>query len=268
MNRNLYTKELKRNRKNLLIWSGIVVGFTFMIVSLFPYMQGMGAELGTLMESMPEEMSKAFGMEADSWSNIMGFYKTYYGVYIIVLMAIYTGSTGAQILSKEERERTAEFLLTQPISRSEIVWSKIASLYTLSGFIFLAQIIVAALGMAVFSDKAIDWSDFLIVHIHGLFLVIFFTAIGVLISMFGTPKKNFMGPVVGVVFGCYILNALSMATSSVDWLGYLTPFHYMRFDVTAADFGFEWLSAIILTGISFGILWFCNRIYAGKDVNA
>ena len=53
MNKNLYSKELKRNRKNLWIWSGIAIAFTFMIVSLYPSMQNAGKAMA---ESMPEEM--------------------------------------------------------------------------------------------------------------------------------------------------------------------------------------------------------------------
>ena len=160
MNFNLYKKELKRNRRNLLIWTGIVIGFTLMVLAIFPHMAEMGEGLVDLMDKIPPEIAKAMGLDADTWSSILGFYSTYYGVYIIVLVSIFTTSTATVILSKEERDRTAEFLLTRPISRKEIYISKIASLLTLSLIIFAIQTIVATVCIHIFKQGEIDWSIF------------------------------------------------------------------------------------------------------------
>ncbi|NDH78416.1 MAG: multidrug ABC transporter permease, partial [Flavobacteriia bacterium] len=112
MNTVLFTKELKRNRKNTLIWTSIVLAFTLMILSIYPSFSHMGEDMVKLMSSLPEEYAKAFGMDEATWSSIIGFYATYYGIYITLLMGIYTASTGATIIGKEERDGTAEFLLT------------------------------------------------------------------------------------------------------------------------------------------------------------
>jgi hypothetical protein len=73
MNKNLYLKELKRNRKNLAIWSTIVVGFTLMVTAIFPYMADMGDNITVLMNSIPEELGKALGMDEETWSSITWF---------------------------------------------------------------------------------------------------------------------------------------------------------------------------------------------------
>jgi ABC-2 type transport system permease protein len=125
INTNLYTKEIKRNRKNLAIWTAIVLGFTMMVLAIYPYMAEMGEGLNVIMEKIPPELGKALGMDADTWSSILGFYSTYYGVYIIVLLSIFTGSTAASILAKEERNQTSEFLMTRPISRTSNFLSKL-----------------------------------------------------------------------------------------------------------------------------------------------
>ncbi len=101
MNKNLFFKELKRNRKNFLIWTAIIIGFTLMVLAIFPSMQEMGKEMESLMSSLPPEIMKAMGMDANTWSNILGFYSTYFGIYIVVLMSIYTTSKATGIVSKE-----------------------------------------------------------------------------------------------------------------------------------------------------------------------
>ena len=266
MNKNLYTKELRRNQKNTLIWGSIVIGFTFMILSIYPFMAEMGQDLHLMLESMPEEISKAMGMDKDTWASILGFYSTYYGIYIIVLVGIYTTSTGATIVSKEERDGTSEFLLTRPMSRSTVFWSKMYSLFTLVVIVYILQSACAVVGMIMFSEGTMDWNVFTVMHVHGLFLILFFTCIGVLISMFVKPKKNFMGMVVGIVFGSYFLNALAMATDATKWLGYLSPFHYVDFSVNDPNYSINYLAGLCMTVIGFLMLYISFRVYKNKDM--
>ena len=139
---NLYLKELKRNRKTFWIWTAIVLGFTVMVLSIYPSMKGMGDDLTNMMSNIPDELRKAMGMDEQTWSSIIGFYSTYFGIYIVLLTGIYTMSTGATIVSKEEKDRTAEFLLTKPISRKSIFQTKMMSLLTLSIAIIILQTII------------------------------------------------------------------------------------------------------------------------------
>jgi ABC-2 type transport system permease protein len=76
MNTNLYTKALKRNRKNLITWSLIVVGFTLMILAIFPSMAEMGEDIAKMTDKLPEEITKAMGMDAQTWTSSIGFYST------------------------------------------------------------------------------------------------------------------------------------------------------------------------------------------------
>lgn len=267
INYNLYTKELKRNRKNLITWSLIVVGFTLMILAIFPSMEDMGEDISKMMDKLPAELGKALGVDADTWSSIIGFYSTYYGIYIILLVGIFTTSTGATIISKEEKEGTSEFLMTKPISRKTIFMTKMMSLFTLTLIIFLIQTTCAIIGFAAFGGGNVDWSAFSIMHIHGLVLIIFFTTTGVLLSMFFKPKKNFMGMVVGIIFGCYFIDAMSKAASSVEWLGYISPFHYLDFSSTNPDYSINYLGALALIALGLIILLFAYRSYSKKDIN-
>jgi len=267
MNANLFLKELQRSRKNLMIWSAIVVGLTVMVLAIFPSMAEMGESIGELMSSMPPELSKALGMDENTWSSILGFYSTYYGIYIVVLVSIYTTSTGATIISKEEKDRTSEFLLTRPISRLTIFKSKIASLITLSLIIYGVQTLFAIAGIAIFGNDSVNWNSFIIMHLNGLVLVLFFTAVGVLISMFVTPKKNFMGMVVGITFGSYFINAIAKSTDSTSWLGYFSPFHYMDFSINDPDYSFNFISAICMIVLSVTMLIYAYTFYKKKDID-
>jgi len=265
MNKNLYLKELKRNRKNLFIWSGIVIGFTLMVTAIFPYMADMGDSITVLMDSIPKELGKALGMDEETWSSILGFYSTYYSIYIILLVSIYTASTGATIISKEEKDGTSEFLLTKPISRQTIVLSKLMSLFTLTLIIYFIQVIVAAISINIFAVSEVDWSVFTQMHLSGLIIILFFTAAGVLISMFVTPKKNFMGIVVGMTFGTYFLNAIGKSAEAVEWISYISPFRYLEI-TKDPSVAFNYWGALVLLILAAGMLFFSNSAYAKKDI--
>ncbi len=265
MNLNLYFTEVKRNRKNLITWSLIAVGFTALVIAIFPTMGDMGKDLVALMDKMPAELSKAMGMDAETWTNILGFYSTYYGIYIILLVGIFCMSTGATIVSKEERDRTSEFLLTRPLSRKQIFKEKMMAMLTLTFMIFLIQTIIAIVLVAIFGSN-VRWSAFATMHVHGLVLILFFTCLGVLISFFFQPKKNFMGMVVGIIFGSYFLNAVSRAAESIEWMGYISPFRYMDFDPLNPEYSINWIGVVGLLLISSGLLYVAFRLFEKKDI--
>ena len=189
MNWNLFSKELKRNRNNLFIWIAIVMGLTLVVMAIFPYMGEMGDELISLMNNMPDGISKALGIDTHTWSNILGLYSMYYGIYILVLMAIYTASTGANILSKEERDGTAEFLLSKPISRRDIYFTKISVLLSLTFIIYLVQIFTAFIGVLSFGGESIKWDEFAVMHLHGL--VIIYMLWCIVVHVYFTQEKYY-----------------------------------------------------------------------------
>ena len=264
MNLALYTKELKRNRKNTWIWGAIVVGFTLMILSIYPSFSHMGDDMVKLMSALPEEYAKAFGMDEATWSSVIGFYSTYYGIYITLLMGIFTSSTGATIVGKEERDGTAEFLLTRPLSRASVGWTKMAVLATLFLIVYVVQTLVAIGGMLLFADE-VEWSTFAGMHIHGFFLVLFFTAVGVLLGAFLSVKVNFMGPVVGLIFGTYFLNAIAQA-SEIDWLAYFSPYHYLGLALSGGTLEVNYAGCAVFFVLSIGLVLVAQRRFESKDI--
>ena len=267
MNRNLYSKELRRNRKNLVIWSSIVIGLTILVMSIFPYMKNMGEEMATMMSKMPEGMSKAMGINEHTFNSILGMYNSYYGIYIIVLLSIYTSSTGATIISKEEKNKTAEFLLTKPISRKNIFGTKLLVLFTLTFIAFFVQTITAMIFVIAFEEH-VKWNIFITMHMHGLMLILFFTCVGLLLSMLIKPKKNFMGMTVGIVFGSYFLNTIAKAADTVNWIGYVSPFHYLDFAITDLNYSVNFASVGIMLFASFVMVIVSYKIYKKKDISA
>lgn len=268
MNSNLYSKEIKRNRKALIIWTLIVIALTALVLSIFPYMKTMGDDMAVMMSKLPEGMTKSMGINMDTFNTIVGMYNTYYGVYIVVLLSIYTSSTGATIFSKEQKNKTAEFLLTKPISRKTIFNTKLYALFTLTLSAFVIQTMTAVIFVIAFGGEQVLWSVFTTMHTHGLMLMLFFTCLGVFLSMVIHPKTNFMGICVGLVFGSYFLNAVAKASDDMNWIGYLSPFHYLDFSVSDTDYSINVVSISIVLFLNILLLFFSYKIYKKMDIGA
>jgi beta-exotoxin I transport system permease protein len=250
MNANLFRKELKRNRRSHIIWTSIIALFTIMVMSFFPSMQEMGEGLEVMMKSIPDEMKSAMGMSEASWNSIVGYYSTYYNLHIMVLSGIFAMSIASSSLAKEEKEHTSEFLYTRPLTRTNIYFSKGSSILSMVLLTIIIQVLFGLIGVLSFSSAAPNWNDFIVMHVNGAALVLFFACLGFFLPTLLKGKTNFMGISVGVVFGGYLINALSKISSSTEWIGYFSPFNYVNFSAGQADFTYSWagISGLLILG--------------------
>ncbi len=98
-------------------------------MAFFPSMSQDSSALDSVMESFPEEMFQALGLrEGLSISSLMGYFTLTFTM-IQLAIAIQSSNYGFSILSEEERELTADFLMTKPVSRSNIYLSKFFAVF-------------------------------------------------------------------------------------------------------------------------------------------
>ena len=127
---NMYLHELKAYRKSTIIWIVALIGSLALFLSFFPSLARDAEEYKHILDGYPEELRKAIGLSVDSLATILGFY-SYMFVYLKLCGAIQAMMIGISIVSKETREKTADFLLTKPIARPQIITSKLLAALTL-----------------------------------------------------------------------------------------------------------------------------------------
>ena len=110
-------QELKRGKLSLLIWT-LSIGFMVLIcMMMFPEMKGKTDSVSDMFSSMGS-FTAAFGMDKISLGEIMGFYGIECGNILGLGGAFFAGLLGISALANEEKNHTAEFLLTHPSSVS------------------------------------------------------------------------------------------------------------------------------------------------------
>ena len=249
MNKALYILELKRNLKSFLIWGSVVLFITVFILLLFLSFADMGESMQVMMEGMPEGMVKGFGMNVDIYTNVLAYYSTYFGLHIMILTGIFAITMGANILSKEEREKTSEFLLTRPISRTEVINSKLAAYFTLLSILIVLQTLSGYLTIDYVSEAPFDNGIFITLSIYGTLLTLLHGALGWALSLIPKRGKAITGPLIGVVVGGFVCSAISKISEDSEFLRWISPFSYVSFDVSLPNYSLDPVTVIVFLAI-------------------
>ena len=122
---NLFLKEVKRNSVTLVIWSTVILVLISVTMAVYPAFLANQSKIMAMLTIIPKGALQFKGI-----SNFMdllspvGFYAANNVIYMMVLGSIYAIILGSNIVLREEYEKTAEYLLSWPVSRTEVFISK------------------------------------------------------------------------------------------------------------------------------------------------
>ena len=258
---NIIFRELKANCKGFLIWTISLALLFFAASAEYSVFAGNDAVADALDSPTIQIMFQALGvdkidmMSPEGYLSIMSF-------YIYLPLAIYAANIGSSIISKEERDKTAEYLFTLPVTRKKVLVSKllVAIFYTLSLTIVLLIFCLWAFGRIATSD---NFAPFIRNLTLGVFLTqMVFLSIGLLLSSVLKQYKKSGSITLGILITTFMMSMLTQITDKVDFLIYFTPFQY--FNVNNMLIGVFPTEFIIITiGIvvscTAGMFYFYNK---------
>lgn len=223
----LFLRELDRNKKYFIIWTISLVGSSILMMMLFPYMEkNMSDLVGSMMTSMPEGMINALNLQLD-FSKVLPFF-AYLFQYILLFSSIYAMQFGAGILSREEGEKTVEFLMAKPVTRTGIITSKLSCLIF---YLLVFNVIFTVsdyIAFVAITKQEFSIQLFLLMHLGQLFLQLVFAMLGLFISVFVTKTATIFPLTIGIVLGMYFISIVSGISEELEKLKYITPFEYMN----------------------------------------
>lgn len=218
----LVKHELRQGKISFLIWT-VSIGFLLAIcIFLFPEMKGQMDNVSDVFSSMGS-FTAAFGMDQLNFGTLIGFYAVECGNILGLGGAFYAALSAAGMLSKEEKEKTAEFLLTHPVSRKRVLTEKLIALLiqiTAINLIFYALSVgsIAAIG------EEIPWKEISLLHLAYYLLQLELAGICFGISAF--LRKGSAGAGLGIAAMMYFLNLIANIADVASFLKYITPFGY------------------------------------------
>jgi ABC-2 type transport system permease protein len=222
---NIFLHELKSYLKSVGIWS--VANFLIILVyfSAFTTISAEAAELEAMMASFPQELLIAFGMNDMDFASLLGFFGVVF-LFCQVCLAIQASNYGFSLVSIEERELTADFLLPKPISRMKILTAKL-----LAAFLALTVTNLAVWASSFFvidlnrNGRELDVSTLVLILSTIVLFQLFFLSVGVIISLLMKRVRSVIPLSMALSFGMYILNVFGSMIGE-DKLEIISPFRH------------------------------------------
>lgn len=255
--------ELKQGRNSFLIWTASIGFLIAVCVFLFPEMKEQMEGVSDIFSSMGS-FTAAFGMDRLSFGTLMGFYSIECGNILGLGGALYASFCAVSILSREEKDKTAEFMLAHPVSRTRVVTEKLLAVLlqiTLMNLLIYALAIgsVAAIG------EQIPWKELNLLHIA--FYLMQLELAGICFGISSFLRRGTIGIGLGIATMMYFLNIIANVTETVDFLKYITPFGYCEGADILTNNRLD--TGMIMIGMLLGIIGIAAAylIYSKKDIH-
>ena len=264
---NMYLHELKSLLKSTIIWTCVLVALAAIYLSIYPSMAKDAEEFKKLLSGYPAPVRAMLGINLDYIASILGFYSMIF-TFISLCGGIQAMNLGVSILSKESRERTADFLLVKPVSRSAIVSAKLLAAFTAilaTDIVFFA---VSSIIANTVKTSNFDGKLFFMINLTLFFIQLIFLALGVVVSVFFNKLKSVLPISLGVVFGLYMIGSLIATGKNDDAARFISPFKY--FDITYIIKNASYETPYLITGAAIVVVAVMASyiIYNKKDIHA
>lgn len=261
---NIYLRELKAHRWGLLFWS---LGMILMVMSgmaKFAAYEQAGQSAAELMKQLPKAVQVIFGLTGFDLTKASGFFGVLF-LYLAVMGAVHAVLLGSGLISKEERDKTSEFLFVKPIPRSRAITSKLLAGATNLVALNLVTMWSSFYFVGYYSKGENDSREILLLMAGLFFLQLNFFSLGALIAGTAHKPKSATGSATTIMLLAFVLYYIVNLNEKLDFLKYFTPFKY--FDAALVmndglDPVFLVLSLLIVVAATYGTY----RFYTARDL--
>jgi ABC-2 type transport system permease protein len=261
---NIFRQELKQNRNTTIIWTMALIAIAALYISIFPSIAG-NTSISDIYKNFPEAFQKAFNINENTLTAFSGLYALVLNL-VLLTGAVQAMNLGTASVSKEVRHKTADFLLTKPVSRASILRQKLLSVFLL---LLLTDIVFLAVDwlliQAIISDP-FQFRTFVISSLSLVFIQVFFAALGFLLGSVLPRVKSVIAVTLPVVFGFYIIGLLDTVVG-VNKIKFLTPFKFFDVNAITAGGGYEAATLIYLAVLTAIAVIASFTVYQRKDIH-
>ena len=221
---NIYLRELRANLKSLIIWSVIIILLVVIAMTKFSAYAN-NPEMLAILDSMPKALMDAMNMHAFNLTTLNGFLGVMF-LYFALMGAIAAGMWGSGVVAKEERNKTIEFALSLPVSRTRLLTAKALAALTLSLLFVLVTWAVTFIAIQSYQPDS-SVTAFLAREMMAMAAIeVIFLAVGLLVAAVSKRPKRTGVIVIAIILALYYFSMITGLDEKLDFLKYLTPFKY------------------------------------------
>lgn len=269
--KSIILKELKLSRKGLIIWCIVTLVTILYGLAEYPMVSQYSDSIMDSMNSLPRIVVIMFGMDGLSFDTSLDYHLImFYWICLITFIhAIYIGVT---ILSRDQRDKTFEYIYSKPYKRNEIITAKI-----IVGVINILMLAFVSWIGSIFTIIFIDGNIMSFINgrlvigmitmtIIGMVLTqIVFFSIGLLFAaLFNTHNTALKSGFLFVLI-TYVIGVIVDYVGNVDYLNFLSPFRYF-IGTEVVNNGISVIYVLISTFVISASVYFTYAIYKKKDL--
>lgn len=258
--RSVLTKTLFDRRRSLLWWG---VGFALLItaiISIYPSVRN-SPELDELTRRLPAGLKALIGER--SLTSPVGYVQSrLFQLMIPLLLLVLAIGQGADAIAGEERRKTLDLLLANPISRARVVVEKFLAL---CAQLVLLSVVVWSLLVALTAVFDVDLGAGVLAAAttHALVFAIAFGAAALALGAAIGSKPTASGVVTSVAAAAYVWESVTAIVPDLDRFAWFSPFHhYVTSDPLVRGFGPSYLLAFLIAAVvlvTLGVLALSKR---------
>lgn len=224
---NIYLRELKAHRKSFIIWSVSMILMIVASMAKYAGLSGAGGAAGIdeIMKLMPKSLQGLLGVGVFDLKIAIDYYGVLY-IYLTLIAGVHAVMLGSGIISKEESDKTVEFLMTKPVSRARIVTSKLLSALTMLVLFNIITCVSSYFAVGYYSKD----SSYVVILTNlmlGMFVIqVFFTALGAFFSGLINKPKLSSAISTSILMAMLMIAIIVDIVESVSYLKYLSVFKY------------------------------------------
>jgi ABC-2 type transport system permease protein len=231
-------------------------------MSKYAGMYSSGQSMNNLMADLPKSLQAMFGVGGLDLSKVSGYYGILF-IYLLVMATIHAAMLGSSILSKEERDKTSEFLMVKPVSRNQVLSAKLCAAL-MNVIIFNVVMLASSIGLVNPYAKGENVIPDILLLMGGMFILqLLFLMLGMAIAAISKHPKRAVSLSTGILLATFILSMMIDISGQIDALKYVTPFKY--FEAKQVMYGggydpvFVILSVVIIAVSLFATYYFYNK---------
>jgi ABC-2 type transport system permease protein len=242
-----------------------MVALAFLFFSIYPVYADQAELLKTMMDKFPPELLAAFGMDNLDMTSVLGFYSLMF-LFVQLCLAIQAANYGVGLVSIEETELTADFLITKPVSRLEIINSKLLAALAALTLTNLSFWVASFLAIPAFSEgRPYDQGTLILLLLSIVIFQLSFLSIGMLISLLVKRVRNVTPYALGLGFGAYTINGLGGVLGEVK-LEMITPFKHLDAAAIAQTGTYDTPLVLLNVAITLVALTASYWLYLRRDI--
>lgn len=267
MSATIFIHEFRARLKSVITWSLSVAALLGIYFSFFSAFADQAETINEAMKNFPPEMITAFGLDRMNLSSVLGYFSLVF-LFVQLCLAIQAANYGVGLVSVEEAELTADFLMSKPVSRMQVMISKLLAAFT--GLTITNAVVWMGSFLAINAsrgEREYDTATLVLILASVVIFQLFFLSVGLLISLLVKRVRSVTPYGLGLGFGAYVLNAFGGLLGDVK-LELITPFKHLDVAYIVQHQSFDTPLVMLNVAVTILALAVSFWLYVRRDIPA